>query len=100
MSSTRLLETSQNLRHHFGRAQQRHIHPLRVGLVFGISKESFGPKTADFGWRFELGNADKGKLELKCRGWGRVEGGERISIREGCGSNLSSFKIYVWRMFL
>ena len=58
------------------------IHPLRVGLVFGISEESFGPKTADFGWRFELGNADKGKLELKCRGWGEG-GGWRKNFYQG-----------------
>ena len=68
--------------------------------MFGISKESSGSKTADFGWRFELGNADKGKLELKCRGRGRVEGGERFSAMEGCGSSLSSFKINVWRVVL
>ena len=82
LQGTRLLEMTQNLRRHFGLTQQRHIHPLRVGLMFGISKESFGPKIADFGWRIELGNADKGKLELKCRGWGEG-GGWRKNFYQG-----------------
>ena len=50
--------------------------------MFGVSKESFGPKIADFGWRFKLGNADRGKLELKCRVWGEG-GGWRKNFYQG-----------------
>ena len=81
-------------------APGRPTHPLRVNLVFGISEQSFEPKTAAFGWRCELGNAARGKLEVRGRESGRAAGRERFSALEGSGSNLSSFKINVWRMVL
>ena len=68
------------------------LHPLKVDLAKGISKETSGLEGADMGWGFPPGSA--GKAERTARqtgGWGKV------FYRGGLQS---CFQIHVWSTVL